>query len=83
MSDDDFDTEPYEGPTSSPEEMRYLEQDEAYDNYAQTSAQVRLHPVRYPRTPIESSVLDNKLDPCLLPFLRLLQPFMGLLMLSN
>jgi hypothetical protein len=38
MSDDDYDTEPYEGPTSSPEEMRYLEQDEAWDNYAQTSA---------------------------------------------
>ncbi len=29
MTDDDYDTEPYEGPTSSPEEMRYLEQDEA------------------------------------------------------
>jgi hypothetical protein len=38
MTDDDYDTEPYEGPTSSPEEMRYLEQDEAWDNYAQTSA---------------------------------------------
>jgi hypothetical protein len=38
MTDDDYDTEPYEGPTSSPEEMCYLEQDEAWDNYAQTSA---------------------------------------------
>ena len=53
MTDDDYDTEPYIGPNSSPEEMRYLEQDEAWENYAQTSAprttsyrqpQVRLQP---------------------------------------
>ncbi len=38
MSDHDSDTEPYEEPTSCPEEMRYLEQDKAWDIYAQTSA---------------------------------------------
>ncbi len=36
MTDDDDDTEPY----TSPEEMRYLEQDEAWDKYAQTSAPI-------------------------------------------
>ena len=50
MSDDnDYDTEPYIDPTSSPEEMRYLEQDEAWDNYAQTSAPTTTSLRRKPR----------------------------------
>ena len=39
------DTEPY----TSPEEMRYLEQDEAWDNYAQTSAPTTTSLRRKPR----------------------------------
>ncbi len=49
MTDDDYDTEPYEGQTSdtSPEEMRYCEQDEAWDNYAHTSAPIKRPPYTY------------------------------------
>ena len=50
MSDDnDYDTEPYIDPTSSPEEMRFLEQDEAWDNYAQSSAPTTTASRRKPR----------------------------------
>jgi len=50
MSDDnDYDTEPYIDSTSSPEEMRYLEQDEAWDNYAQSSAPTTTSSRKIPR----------------------------------
>ena len=50
MSDDnDYDTEPYIDPTTSPEEMRFLEQDESWDNYAQSSAPTTTSSRRKPR----------------------------------
>ncbi len=78
MTDDDYDTEPYEGQTSSPEEMRYLEQDEASAPITTSSRrmppltyrvrrarqQIRPLPTTLPATPTTLHVTPNvvKLD---------------------